>query len=68
MNSERERILYASHRARVEGVRGEEKAWHGLARVVRRGLANMKIQAYLTARSRKPEEIGRRSRSANVIE
>src|SRR5215831_11893470 len=47
--TERERIFYASHRARVEGVHGEEKAWHGLARAVRRGLANMKIQAYLTA-------------------
>jgi transposase len=47
--TERERILYASHRARVEGVHGEEKAWHGLARAARRGLANMKIQAYLTA-------------------
>jgi hypothetical protein len=50
--TERERILYASHRARVEGVHGEEKAWHGLARAVRRGLANMKIQAYLTAAKR----------------
>ena len=47
--TERERTLYASHRARVEGIHGEEKAWHGLARAVRRGLANMKIQAYLTA-------------------
>jgi transposase len=47
--TERERTLFASHRARVEGVHGEEKAWHGLARAVRRGLANMKIQAYLTA-------------------
>jgi IS5 family transposase len=47
--TERERTLSASHRARVEGVHGEEKAWHGLARAVRRGLANMKIQAYLTA-------------------
>jgi IS5 family transposase len=47
--TERERILYASHRTRVEGVHGEEKAWHGLARAVRRGLANMKIQANLTA-------------------
>ena len=47
--TERERTLYASHRARVEGVHGEEKTWHGLARAVRRGLANMKIQAYLTA-------------------
>jgi transposase len=47
--TERERTLYASHRARVEGIHGEEKTWHGLARAVRRGLANMKIQAYLTA-------------------
>jgi IS5 family transposase len=47
--TERERTLYASHRARVEGVHGDQKAWHGLARAVRRGLANMKIQAYLTA-------------------
>ena len=45
----RERALYASHRGRVEGVHGEAKAWHGLARAVRRGLANVKIQAYLTA-------------------
>ncbi len=28
---------------------GEAKTWHGLARAVRRGMANMKIQAYLTA-------------------
>ena len=28
---------------------GEVKTWHGFARAVRRGLANMKIQAYLTA-------------------
>jgi IS5 family transposase len=45
----RERALYASHRRRVEGVHGEAKAWHGLARAVRRRLANVKIQAYLTA-------------------
>ena len=45
----RERALYASHRGRVEGVHGEAKNWHGLARAVRRGLSNMKIQAYLTA-------------------
>jgi hypothetical protein len=42
------RIPYASHSAHVEGVHGEEKASHALARAVRRGLANMKIQAYLT--------------------
>lgn len=46
---ERERALYRSHRIRVEGFHGEAKTWHGLARAVRRGLANMQIQAYLTA-------------------
>ena len=46
---ERERALYASHRGRVEGVHGEAKTWHGLARAVRRGLGNVRIQAYLTA-------------------
>jgi hypothetical protein len=45
----RERRLYASHRSRIEGFQGEAKTWHGLARAVRRGLENMKIQAYLTA-------------------
>jgi len=38
-----------SHRARVEGVHGEAKARHGLARAARRGLDNVAIQAYLTA-------------------
>jgi DDE family transposase len=46
---ERERAIYGSHRGRVEGVHGEAKTWHGLARAVRRGLANVQIQAYLTA-------------------
>ena len=46
---ERERGLYRGHRIRVEGVRGEAKTWHGLARAIRRGLANMRIQAFLTA-------------------
>jgi transposase len=46
---ERERSLYRSHRIRVEGIHDEAKTWHGLARAVRRGLANMQIQAYLTA-------------------
>jgi Transposase DDE domain len=41
--------LYQRHRWRSEGFHGEAKTWHGLARAVRRGLANMKIQAYLTA-------------------
>jgi hypothetical protein len=41
--------LYQRHRWRSEGYHGEAKTWHGLARAVRRGLSNMKIQAYLTA-------------------
>jgi hypothetical protein len=45
----RERGLYRSHRMRVEGVHGEAKPWHGLARAVRRGLANMQIQAFPAA-------------------
>jgi IS5 family transposase len=47
--TERERGLYGQHRCRVEGIHGEAKTWHGLARAIRRGLANMQIQAYLTA-------------------
>jgi len=46
---EHERALHRSHRIRVEGFHGEAKTWHGLARAVRRGLANMRIQAFLTA-------------------
>lgn len=46
---EEEDRLYQRHRWRSEGFHGEAKPWHGLARAVRRGLANMKIQAYLTA-------------------
>jgi DDE family transposase len=46
---ERERALYRSHRIHVEGFHGEAKTCHGPARAVRRGLANMQIQAYLTA-------------------
>ena len=41
--------LYQRHRWRSEGCHGEAKTWHGLARAVRRGLGNMKIQAYLKA-------------------
>src|SRR4051812_31939262 len=41
--------LYQRHRWRSEGFHGEAKTWHGLARAVRRGLQNMRIQAYLTA-------------------
>jgi transposase len=47
--SAEERRLYQRHRWRSEGFHGEAKTWHGLARAVRRGLANVKIQAYLTA-------------------
>ena len=41
--------LYRRHRWRSEGFHGEAKTWHGLARAVRRGLSNMRIQAFLTA-------------------
>ena len=41
--------LYRRHRWRSEGFHGEAKTWHGLARAVRRGLPNMRIQALLTA-------------------
>ena len=44
-----DRRLYQRHRWRSEGFHGEAKTWHGLGRAVRRGLDNMKIQAYLTA-------------------
>lgn len=47
--SEEDQCLYQRHRWRSEGFHGEAKNWHGLARAIRRGLANMKIQAYLTA-------------------
>jgi transposase len=46
---EDENRLYRRHRWRSEGFHGEAKTWHGLARAVRRGLDNMRIQAYLTA-------------------
>ncbi len=45
----RERALYRRHRGLVEGVHGEAKTWHGLNRAIRRGLANIQIQAFLTA-------------------
>lgn len=44
-----DRHLYQRHRWRSEGFHGEAKTWHGLARAVRRGLHNMRIQAFLTA-------------------
>jgi transposase len=43
------RQLYARHRHQIEGMHGEAKTQHGLRRAVRRGLANVAIQAYLTA-------------------
>ena len=47
--SDEDRRLYRRHRWRSEGFHGEAKTWHGLARAVRRGLENMRIQAFLTA-------------------
>jgi transposase len=47
--SEEDARLYQRHRWRSEGFHGEAKCWHGLARAVRRGLQNMRIQAFLTA-------------------
>lgn len=44
-----DKAVYARHRWRVEGVHGDAKTRHGLARAVRRGLANIRIQVYLTA-------------------
>jgi len=41
--------LYNRHRNLVEGIHGEAKTQHGLRRAVRRGLANVAIQVYLTA-------------------
>ncbi|WP_423827898.1 transposase, partial [Sinorhizobium americanum] len=49
--SDEDRALYQRHRWRSEGYHGEAKTWHGLSRAIRRGLINMKIQAYLTAAS-----------------
>jgi transposase len=47
--SEEDDRLYRRHRWRSEGFHGEAKTWHGLARAVRRGLENMRIQSFLTA-------------------
>ena len=40
---------YGRHRWKIEGMHGEAKTQHGLRRAVRRGLANVAVQAYLTA-------------------
>jgi transposase len=45
----RERAIYNRHRGLVEGRHGEAKTQHGLGRAIRRGLANVAIQVYLTA-------------------
>jgi transposase len=45
----RTKMLYSRHRWRAEGAHGEAKAQHGLGRATRRGTANVRIQAYLTA-------------------
>ena len=47
--SDEDRVLYQRHRWRSEGYHGEAKTWHGLSRAIRRGLDNMRIQAFLTA-------------------
>lgn len=41
--------IYNRHRWRVEGAHGEAKTQHGLRRAVRRGMANVAIQVYMTA-------------------
>jgi len=41
--------LYNRHRWRAEGPHGVGKTQHGLRRAVRRGLANVTIQSFLTA-------------------
>ena len=47
--SEDDQRLYQRHLWRSDGFHGEAKTWHGLGRAIRRGLDNMKTQAYLTA-------------------
>lgn len=46
---ERWRRAWERHWWMIEGIHGEAKAQHGLARAARRGLGNVRIQAYLTA-------------------
>lgn len=47
--SPEERAIYERHRWQVEGRHAEAKHRHGLRRAVRRGLAQVAIQGYLTA-------------------
>ena len=44
-----ERRLWRRHMGRSEGYHAEAKSRHGLGRAVRRGLANVRVQACLTA-------------------
>ncbi len=46
---EDDHAIYTRHRWQVEGAHGTAKTLHGLARAIRRGLENMKIQALMTA-------------------
>jgi transposase len=47
---DKERVkIYQRHRWRVEGIHGEAKTQHSLRRAVRRGLANVAVQVFLTA-------------------
>ena len=46
---ERFKKMCIRHRWKIEGMHGEAKTQHGLRRAVRRGLANVAIQVYLTA-------------------
>lgn len=41
--------LYQRHRSQVEGVHGESKSCHGLARAVRRGVTQVLIQSLMAA-------------------
>ena len=56
--SEDDQRLYQRHLWRSEGFHGEAKTWHGLGRAIRRGLDNMKIQAYLTGDQSQGNYIG----------
>lgn len=47
--SEEDARLYQRPRWRSEGFHGEAKCWHGLARAIRLGLHNMRVQSFLTA-------------------
>ena len=54
--------LYRRHRWWVEGAHGTAKTQHGLRRAVRRGLANVAIQVYLTAAAMNLKKLAASSR------